>query len=723
MRQDSSRAGFVIGVQLAAALLMAQQIAGKAARDGLFLLHHGPDALPGMVAGSAGFSIVLSLLSGQLLRRLAPRVVAPWGIGASGVLLLVEGWLLGVRPGVASVLIYLHIAGVGAVLLSTFWSMLNEEFDPREAKKNFGRIAAGGTVGGLVGGLAAERTVAWFGAPGLMLLMAILHLAAGVFIAVLMAKGAPARGPAAAIDPPKARGEAPHRSALLRTLAGIVLLGAFGAALLDYVFKVYVTASFGRGADLLRFFAFFHAGVAVSSFVLQSAGAKLVLEKFGLGTTALTLPATLGGGSFLTLLAPGAGLAIFARAAEAAVRGSLFRAGYETAYTPVPDADKRVAKAFIDVAAERAGDALGAAAVYLCLLFAGISAPPWILSIAALAGFASALLCLRLDQVYVGTLARSLEARAVQLSLDSDLDLTTRTVMMRAPTIRAGLTETWREPSLPATGEDAVLERLAALRSSDPRRVQSALRTADLSDPLLAAQVCLLLQNSQFAPWAQSALMAAPEKVLGLLTDFLLNHSLDVGVRRMLPRIIASAGGPRAADCLVTGLQDNRFEVRLQCARSLAKTWAKLPSFMLPDKILAAVDRELAIGANLWESHRRQQTESGEEWLDELLRDKAHGSLEYVFTLLSLLHERAPLMAAFRSLHLDDRRLRGTAIEYLEGILPPKTREKLWDILQEHPSKAPAKQKSEIMQELMNASETVVLRLREQRSPGPGRAG
>ena len=46
--------------------------------------------------------------------------------------------LLGVRPGLASVVIYLHMAGVGAVLLSTFWSMLNEEFDPREAKKTFG---------------------------------------------------------------------------------------------------------------------------------------------------------------------------------------------------------------------------------------------------------------------------------------------------------------------------------------------------------------------------------------------------------------------------------------------------------------------------------------------------------------------------------------------------------------------------------------------------------
>src|SRR5262249_49831871 len=125
----SSRDQFVMGLQFAAALLMAQQVAGKAARDGLFLLYHGPQALPPMVAGAAGFWVVLSLLTGRVMHRLAPRVVVPWALGLSGALLVAEGWLLGVNPGIASVVIYLHMAGVGLVLLSSFWSMLNEEFD------------------------------------------------------------------------------------------------------------------------------------------------------------------------------------------------------------------------------------------------------------------------------------------------------------------------------------------------------------------------------------------------------------------------------------------------------------------------------------------------------------------------------------------------------------------------------------------------------------------
>jgi hypothetical protein len=643
------------------------------------------------------------------------------------LLQLSEWWLLGVSPGLASVVIYLHMAGAGAVLLSTFWSMLNEEFDPREAKRNFGRIAAGGTAGGLVGGIVAERTVAWSGAPALMLFLTGLHLVCAVFLAVLMR-----RGGTVPVDTGNTDGKAaaaPHRSPLLLTLGTIVLLGSIGAALLDYVFKVYATDTWGRGKDLLRFFAFYYTGVSLFSFLLQSAGSRLVLEKFGIGKTILTLPATLAGGSFLALVAPGALATGLARAAEAAVRGSLFRAGYETCYTPVPPAEKRAAKAFIDVGSERGGDALGAAIVYLCMLLAGHSALPWILSIAALVGLGSVILCRALDRVYINALARSLESRAVQLNFESDMDLTTRSLVLRAPMARERATQMWRPPIscsegnvIEGIGQDPVLQRLSALRSSDIGQVHAALTGCDVSDRLIATQVCLLLGREEHALLAHAALFQSAGKVLGLMTDLMLDPSLEVAVRRRIPRIIGSVPGQRAADALMAGLEDGRFEVRMQCARSLVKASSKEPRPVLAaEKIMTAVDRELAIGALLWESHRKQQDsgEGGAEWLDELLRDKAHGSLEYVFALLSLIHDRGPLMTAFRSLHLEDRQMRGTALEYLESVLPVKTREMLWEILQERPSRSANKGRNEIVQDLLNSSETVVLHLRRNRIPGP----
>jgi AAA family ATP:ADP antiporter len=709
---------FIIGLQVAAGLMMAQQIAGKAARDGLFLLHYGSNRLPGMIAAAAGFAVLFSLLNGTLIRRLGPRFILPWALGVSGVVQISEWWLLGVSPGIAVIVIYLHMAAVGAVLLSTLWSMLNEEFDPREAKSKFGRIAAAGTIGGLAGGIVAERTVAWSGAPALMLELAALHLLCAGFLALLF------RRCASTVQPADAATETPipkSRSSLLTTVGGIVLLGSIGAALLDFVFKAFAAESWGRGAGLLRFFAFFHTGVALWSFVMQSTVAKVILQKFGIGKSILTLPATLAGGSFLALVAPGAATAALARAAEAAIRGSVFRAAYETCYTPVPDGEKRAAKTFIDVGSEKGGDAIGAAIVYLCLQFADRSAVPWMLSIAALLGLCSVLLCSSLDRIYLAALARSLEARAVRLSLDTDMDLTTRSLVGTPPprtavaARRNAPVNSDDESSTEPLQLDPVLRQLAALRSSDARTVHAALAACDLSDPLVAVQVCLLLGRDEHALRAHRALLTSAGTPLGLLTDVMLDRALDLSIRRRIPRIIASVGGNRAADALMNGLEDPRFEVRMQCARALVK--ASMGKSQ-PGRILAAVDRELTIGRVLWENHRQQQRdpEAGAEWLDELLRDKAHGSLEYVFTLLSLIHDRAPLMAAFRSLHLEDRRLRGTALEYLEGILPVNTREMLWEILRERPSATGGRSKGEIMEDLLNASETVVLRLQQGRS-------
>jgi hypothetical protein len=61
-----------------------------------------------------------------------------------------------------------------------------------------------------------------------------------------------------------------------------------------------------------------------------------------------------------------------------------------------------------------------------------------------------------------------------------------------------------------------------------------------------------------------------------------------------------------------------------------------------------------------------------------VLRDRANRGLEHVFTLLTLVLPAEPIRIAFRALHTTDKSLRGTALEYLEEILPAPVKEKLW---------------------------------------------
>ena len=145
--------------------MIANQIAGKAVRDAMFLSQFNVDLLPRMVVVSAVVSLVFVLLISRILRRYGPALLVRGSFGVSSLLLLLIWGALRSFPGAAAVALYLHVAVLGAILVSWFWLLLSECFDARAARAHVARIAAGGTLGGLVGGLTAERVGA-ISAPG-----------------------------------------------------------------------------------------------------------------------------------------------------------------------------------------------------------------------------------------------------------------------------------------------------------------------------------------------------------------------------------------------------------------------------------------------------------------------------------------------------------------------------------------------------------------------------
>jgi ATP:ADP antiporter, AAA family len=156
--------------------------------------------------------------------------------------------------------------------------------------------------------------------------------------------------------------------------------------------------------------------------------------------------------------------------------------------------------------------------------------------------------------------------------------------------------------------------------------------------------------------------------------------------------VFAVCVSQRAADGLVLGLDDARFDVRFQSARSLAAILEKNPVVQVdPRRIYALVLREVAVGRPVWENRRLLDGFISPSPLDEFVRDRAGQSLAHVFTLLSLVLPREPLQIAFRSLHSDDRQLRGTALEYLEGVLPTQIRHALSPFLVRPRTRRPAK--------------------------------
>src|SRR4030095_2238854 len=241
---------------------------------------------------------------------------------------------------------------------------------------------------------------------------------------------APDLAPVAPVSGLRVLAHAPY----LRNLAALVLLSAAGSTLVDYVFKAEAAGALGPGESLIRFFAIYYAATSVITFLLQTSLSRFALERFGLAMAGASPSLALIAGGAGALFTPGIAGMTVARGGESVLRGSLFRAGYELFYTPIPPAEKRPAKSIIDVGFDRLGDAMGGGAVWIVLsvLPAAPSIP--LLSLAMARSAVAAFIPSRLNRGYIQTLEKSLLDRAVELDLSEVVDDTTRTIVMRTLT-------------------------------------------------------------------------------------------------------------------------------------------------------------------------------------------------------------------------------------------------------------------------------------------------
>ena len=84
----------------------------------------------------------------------------------------------------------------------------------------------------------------------------------------------------------------------------------------------------------------------------------------------------------------------------------------------------------------------------------------------------------------------------------------------------------------------------------------------------------------------------------------------------------------------------------------------------------------------------------------------------------------APLQIAYRGLHTDDPKLRGTALEYLEGVLPQDISQRLGPFIGTATQAAPdGRPREEILADLLRSNESIMLNLEELRRRVDARTG
>jgi len=219
---------------------------------------------------------------------------------------------------------------------------------------------------------------------------------------------------------------------------------------------------------------------------------------------------------------------------------------------------------------------------------------------------------------------------------------------------------------------------------------------------------------------ARASLQAIAPQITGQLVDALLDGDREFGIRRRLPEILWRGQPELAAWGLWRALRDPRFEVRYRSGKALAKLRdAGHAEDITRDDVFAAVEREVRVDSRVWQSHRLLDgidADDEEAVLQRVLAQRSATGLDHVFTLLGLTLPAEPLRLALQAVSTRDPALRGTALEYLESVLPEQVRAPLWPFLEvDHAAPNGARTPDQIVAALRMSHPSIIADLRAQR--------
>jgi AAA family ATP:ADP antiporter len=711
----------------ACATIITFQLAGKATRDALFLSTFSVVYLPPMEIAAAALSAIVTVGMARVMVHRGPARLIPRLFALSGLLFLAEWALLLQARRPAAVLLYFHYTGLGALLVSGFWAIVNERFDPRTARRAIGRITAGGSIGALLGGLLPERVGATLSLTAMLPILAGLHLLSAVLVLGVEhgATHSPSgQEPFLGDEPQPGAARILRASPYLLGLALLVTLTSAAEGVLDYVFKAQASAVAASGEELLRLFAVFYTVTALLGISIQVTTLRRVLGRLGIARSAALLPAGVSLGAVGAFIVPGLIPVMLARGADVVLRSSIFRAAYELLFTPVAPREKRATKLLIDVGAARLGDVAGGTLIAVALVLTGAAAGKLLLGVTVALSVGALAVARRLHLGYVAALAGSLQRRAGEvpdplqdegsalLQTVGGFDLSGIRERAGFASIAAGASPVPTPVPSPSPSTSSLQQAFA---SGKVEEIERALATEPITPDLIEPAIELLAWD-EAAPHAIRALRVVARSETAAFVRHLLDPAEDFAIRRRLVTVLAASRRSEAFEGLFEAMRDRRFEVRYRAARALSYLAGEIPGLQIDrDRVFDVIRREMAVERGIWET--RQLIDLPDDDTSpmeaEVLRGRTSRSLEHLFTLLSLVLPPETVRLAFHGLHTGDRHLRGTALEYLETVLPEAIWQKLWPFMGEGEFQPahPGRSSGQAMKELLESQASIVLAL------------
>jgi AAA family ATP:ADP antiporter len=267
---------------------------------------------------------------------------------------------------------FIWVSAFNLFVISMFWQLNVDVFSPEQGKRLFGLIAAGATLGAIVGSgvtAALARHV-----PPMVLLLG----AAGLLEVAVFSAGRLSRLSATLAQRPRAEtAEAPigggvlagviHivRSPYLLNVGVFLLLFSITSTFLYFQQAAIVSGAFRDRAAQTAFFATVDLAVNLLTLVVQLFLTARLVMLFGVALTLGLLPALTIVGFGVLALAPTIMAVAFFQVVRRAADYAVARPSRELLYTVASREDRYKAKSLIDTVIYRTGDQVGAWSVAL----------------------------------------------------------------------------------------------------------------------------------------------------------------------------------------------------------------------------------------------------------------------------------------------------------------------------------------------------------------------
>lgn len=340
--------------------LLASFMAFRPVRDAL-VLDGNPDQIPWLFTATfVVVTLVTPLWATVVAKR--PRRVVPIAFHAFAACSLVFFALIRaeVAPVTVGRVFYVWAAVFNIFVVSVFWSLLADLLGHATARRLYGPIAAGGTIGAIVGPALTKLLLDDIGVAGVLVMTALLLELAVIGVAAIRRFGDALEGDCTHDEPlPHAPLEGMKqlaRSPYLAGIGGIVLCTAIAGTLLYMAQADIVKLAIADRHERTDFFATIDLWVNALTLVVQLGLAAPLLGLLGPGVVLCILPLTQGIGIAALVAAPTlttlAAVQIIGRTAT----HGLNRPARELLFTVVSRDDKYRAKHAIDLFVFRLGD-------------------------------------------------------------------------------------------------------------------------------------------------------------------------------------------------------------------------------------------------------------------------------------------------------------------------------------------------------------------------------